>query len=564
MDATVDTYQLLRVLVDELYRSGVRHAVTSPGSRSTPLMLSLVRHGSIACHSQIDERAAGFFGLGLAKASRSPVVLACTSGTAAAEYLPAVVEAHEAGVPLIVLTADRPPELREVGAGQAIDQVGLFGRNVRWGFDFGTHQASTERLRWVRSLGCRLVHAATAGDRPGPVHLNVALREPLVLDGPLPKSDPVPGRRNGAPWLERPRASASLSPLPVGRRTVVVAGRNERDPGLPAAIRSYAEATGSVLLADPLSGARMGCSAIAHYDALLRHAPFAAAQQPDLVIRVGDLPTSKPLRTWLAGLDASIPQVGFACESTWADPDGVLHALLDGDPATSLIAAAGDAVPGEEGWRAAWRQADAAAAAAIEAVLAGEPLTEPQVARTLAAALPAEATFVVASSMPVRDLETFAPTRDDGGPRILANRGANGIDGTLATALGVAAAGDHVTVLLGDVAFAYDLSALLSVRRLGLALTMVVVDNGGGGIFDFLSVSTQVDAFEEHVATPTGLDVVAAAAALGLPPTEVRTAAQLQTALGASGSAAVIVRTSRAENVTHHREVWAAVAAVLT
>src|SRR4051812_21060311 len=208
--ADTDIHLLLRAFVDELVRGGVTDACTSPGSRSTPLVLALARDGRLRCTSHIDERSGGFFALGLAKATRRPVVLACTSGTAAAEYLPAVVEAHEAGVPLLVLTADRPPELRQAGAGQAIDQVKLYGDAVRWFFEVGTgHEATPERVRWMRALACRAVWA-TLGDRPGPVHLNFPFREPLVPDGPL-GDDPQPGRADGAPWLARPAAAPASS-----------------------------------------------------------------------------------------------------------------------------------------------------------------------------------------------------------------------------------------------------------------------------------------------------------------------------------------------------------------
>ncbi|MEZ5124583.1 MAG: 2-succinyl-5-enolpyruvyl-6-hydroxy-3-cyclohexene-1-carboxylic-acid synthase, partial [Solirubrobacterales bacterium] len=283
MTPTTDTYLLLRAFVDELWRSGATDACTSPGSRSTPVVLSLVRDGRLRCHSHVDERASAFFALGLAKATRRPVVVACTSGTAAAEYLPAVVEAHEAGVPLIVLTADRPPELRDTGAGQTIDQVKLYGGAVRWFVDFAPHEASPARLRWARSLACRVAWAASgATGRPGPVHVNVPLREPLVPDAPLP-ADPLPGRPGGVAWLRRPAAAPASSAdalaeaLAGARRPVIVAGRSERNPHVPAAIMRLAGSLRAPVLADTLSGARRGAQAIAHYDALLRVETFAGA-----------------------------------------------------------------------------------------------------------------------------------------------------------------------------------------------------------------------------------------------------------------------------------------------
>ncbi len=567
MTPTTDSYLLLRAFVDELVRCGVRDACTSPGSRSTPVVLSLVRDGRLRCHSHLDERDGAFFAVGLAKASRRPVVLACTSGTAAAEYLPAVVEAHEAGVPLVVLTADRPPELRDVGAGQTIDQVKLYGTSARWFVDLGIHEASAERLRWARSLACRVAQAAAGGGgRPGPVHVNVPLREPLVPDAPLPADDPLPGRPGDAPWLARPApsppssADALLAALDGADRPLVVAGRSERDPELPDAVAAFAAAIGAPLLADTLSNARRGPSAIAHYDALLR-APDRLGPDtlaPDLVIRVGDLPTSKPLRAWLAGLDTNVPQLAFDAEAVWHDPAGAVSVALAGDPASSLrAAAAGSRPPVDPSWPERWRAADAAAARAIDAVLGDGALNEPLVARTVAATLSADAVLFVASSMPVRDLETFAAARDDG-PRVLCNRGANGIDGTIASALGAAASGAPTTLLIGDVALAYDASALLAMSRLGLDLTIVLVDNGGGGIFEFLAVSGEADAFEEHVATPPGLDAERVAALHGVEHVPVATAAELRARLGRPGARLLHARTDRAENVARPRRGWEA------
>ncbi len=573
-----DSHLLLRAVADELVRCGVTDAVTSPGSRSTPIVLALARERGLRTHSHVDERAAAFFALGLAKASRRPVALTCTSGTAAAEYLPAVIEAHEAGVPLLVLTADRPPELRDSGAGQTIDQVKLYGAAVRWYVDLGIHEASTASVRWARALACRAVWTARgATGRPGPVQVDVPLREPLVPAGPL-GDDPQPGRPGGAPWLARPAAApassaGTLSAAVVDHeRVVVVAGRAERDPRLPDVIEAFADAAGAPLLADTLSGARRSPNAIAHYDALLRDERFAAAQRPELVLRVGDLPTSKPLRAWLAGLEPSVPQLAFDPEAVWHDPDATLHAALAGDPGASLLHAAADLAErgaAREGgsWLASWRTADAAAAAAIDAALGDGALSEPLVARTVAAALPAAATLFVASSMPVRDLETFAAVREDA-PRVLCNRGANGIDGTIASALGVAATGAPTTLLIGDVALAYDHSALLALRRDGgTSLTIVLVDNGGGGIFDFLPVGgpAQADVFERHVATPTGLEPERLAALYGLAHTPVFTAAELRAALAAPapGLRLLHVRTDRAENVTLHRRIWDAVSAAL-
>jgi 2-succinyl-5-enolpyruvyl-6-hydroxy-3-cyclohexene-1-carboxylate synthase len=561
MTAT-DTYLLLRAFCDELARCGLEHACTSPGSRNTPILLSLVREPRIRCWSHIDERCAAFFALGAAKAAGRPVALTCTSGTAAANYLPAVIEAGQARVPLIVLTADRPPELRDNGAGQAIDQLKLYGDAVKWFCEVGVDTATPDTLRWIRQLACRAYQTAASG-RPGPVHLNFPLREPLILDAPLPE-DPVPGRADGRPWVQRAASRAAASPAATpsaSARGVIIAGRSERGASLGDAAARAADRLGWPLLADPLSGARHGPTAIATYDLLLREPGFAERAAPDLVIRVGDLPTSKPLRAWLASLPG-VEQLSLDSEAAWEDPAAVVSDVDAGDPATALDALAAGA-PADPAWLAAWTEADAAAGTALSDDLGGDILSEPLTVRLLGELGP-EATLVVASSMPIRDAELYLPagTRGRGGARILSNRGANGIDGTVSTAFGVAAASNHpVVLLIGDVALAHDIGGLIAARQLGLDLTIVVLNNDGGGIFHILAVSGEADAFEEHVATPHGLDFAKAAALYGLQHTRAQTAAQLADAIARPGI--VEVRTDRAENLDLHRRLAdAALAAV--
>jgi 2-succinyl-5-enolpyruvyl-6-hydroxy-3-cyclohexene-1-carboxylate synthase len=570
--SATDAYLLLRAFCQELARCGVTDACTSPGSRSTPIVLSLAREPGLRAWSHVDERVAGFFALGLAKASGRPVAVACTSGTAAAELAPAVIEAHEARVPLIVLTADRPPELRDVGAGQTIDQIKLYGGAVKQFVELGTHDATPSRMRWIRALACRLCWTALDG-RPGPVHVNLPLREPLVLEASLPPADvdPEPARADGRPWVAHPVVPAPAAPPPVPvaptPRTVVVAGRDERDPALGEALAAFAVAARCPLLADPLSGARRGPNAIAHYDQLLRDVALATELRPQLVLRIGDLPTSKPLRAWLASLDG-VEQVAIDGEGIWHDPAGVVSARVDGNPRALLAALAAEhRDAGDSAWLARWRDADDAAAAAIAATL-GDELSEPRVAAELVAALPSEALLFTAASMPIRDLETFAPARE-APPRILSNRGANGIDGTVAAALGAAAAGDGPVILhIGDVALAYDLTALLSARRLRIDLVIVLVNNDGGGIFHFLPVAREGTDFEEHVATPHGLDFAQAAALFGARHVPVASPSELRDALGAvlgaGGVTIVEVRTDRDDNVALHRRVSDAVAAALS
>jgi 2-succinyl-5-enolpyruvyl-6-hydroxy-3-cyclohexene-1-carboxylate synthase len=598
-------YVLLRVFVDELARCGMRAACTSPGSRGAPLVLSLAREPRVRCYSHIDERCAGFFALGLAKASGLPVAVTCTSGTAAAELLAAAVEAREARVPLLLLTADRPAELRENGAGQAIDQLKLFGSAAKWFFEVGVHEARREQLRWMRTLACRAYWTALEG-RPGVVHLNFPLREPLVSEDELP--DDGSGRPDGAPYVAReapvrtgwPARRASDARLPEllagARRGVLVAGRDERDSQLPSAAAAFAKAAGWPLLADPMSGARRGKAAVAHYDALLRDEQIAATLRPDVVLRVGDLPVSKPLRTWLAGLDG-VPQVALDPEGAWQDPASVLTTSLALEPAGALRALSerlaeqsAARAPADADWLAGWRAADERAAQAIAGVIGETGLSEPAVAAELGVLLPSEATLFVSSSMPVRDIETFWPVREDP-PRVLCNRGANGIDGTVSAAFGAAADDTGpVVLLIGDVALAHDIGGLLAASRLGLKLTIVLLDNDGGGIFDFLplagaSMALAPDAptgrattaagadaaagvddiYTRHIATPTGLDFAQAAALYGLEHQLVTSVTELRAALErvlspAVGSTIVHVRTERSQNVELHRRVWRAVA----
>jgi 2-succinyl-5-enolpyruvyl-6-hydroxy-3-cyclohexene-1-carboxylate synthase len=577
MTPTTDTYLLLRAFVDELARCGMSAACTSPGSRCAPLVLTLAREERLRCYSHIDERCAGFFALGLAKASGLPVAVACTSGTAVAELLPAAIEAREARVPLLLLTADRPPELRENGAGQAIDQLKLFGDAAKWFFEAGTHDAAPKRLRWMRTLACRAYWTALEG-RPGVVHLNFSLREPLVTDELLPEDDS--GRPDGRPYVSRPHtrlvASAKDSALhdllSGAQRGVVVAGRHERNTPLGKAAAAFAQAAGGPLRAEPLSGARRGPAAVAHYDALLREESFAHWAVPDLVLRVGDLPVSKPLRTWLAGLDG-VRQVALDPEGAWQDPSSVLSHCLAVDPIEALTQATDALLPVDEDWSASWRSADELAAEAILGILNSDGLDEPSVAVELGVLLPQEATLFVASSMPVRDIETFWPVRDDP-PRVLCNRGANGIDGTASSAFGVAAAGGGPVVLLtGDVALAHDTGGLLAASRLDLKLTIVLLDNGGGGIFDFLPVSgaamaQQNDIYTRHIATPTGLDFAKAAALYGMAHERADTttafrAAMEQALSPKAGSTIVQVHTDRTANVHLHRSVWQSVSRAL-
>jgi 2-succinyl-5-enolpyruvyl-6-hydroxy-3-cyclohexene-1-carboxylate synthase len=559
MTATAQ-YLLLRALCDELACCGMQHACTAPGSRSTPIVLSLAREPRVRCWSHIDERCAGFFALGAAKASGRPVAITCTSGTAAANLAPAVIEAHEARVPLIVLTSDRPPELRDVGAGQTIDQLKLYGGAVKWFHELDVAEATPDRLRWIRQLACRGYWTALDG-RPGPIHFNVPLREPLVLGvEPLPHDDTA--RPDGRPYVTRALATpAPPSELPVlPPRGLVVAGRHERDTELGHAVARFAERAAYPLFADPLSGARHGPASIPRYDLLVRDPSFTERMRPELVIRVGDLPTSKPLRTWLATLH-DVEQIALDPEGAWQDPAGVLSSAIAAD-STATLRAMTPPGPIDPDWLAEWRAADNAAGQTIEQTL-GDEVSEPLVAARLPDWLSPDDILFVASSMPIRDLELFSPAHELA-PRILANRGANGIDGTVSAAFGAAAATDRsVTLLIGDVAVAHDIGGLLAALRLDLKLTIVLLNNDGGGIFHFLPVAGERDAFEEHVATPHGLDFAQAARLYGCeyeqPETPEALRAALERTAAATATTIIEVRTDREQNLALHRKIAAAV-----
>jgi 2-succinyl-5-enolpyruvyl-6-hydroxy-3-cyclohexene-1-carboxylate synthase len=506
------TYAPLQAFVEELRRCGVRHAVTSPGSRNAPIALTLAAQEGIEAVSVLDERSAGFAALGMAKASGRPVAVTCTSGTAAANLHPAVVEAHEARVPLLVLTADRPPELREVGAGQAIDQIKLYGTAAKWFVEVGTHEPGRETAIHHRALACRAYWTALGG-RPGPVHLNFPLREPLA---PAPEELDAAdweGRPDGRPWTEvRAHADAPHSAdvhvvadrIAAEPRGAIVCGPCHEDVA-NAAARLAAEA-GWPLLAEPTSGVRCGehdrSHVIAHYDVLLRIPAFAAANAAGLVLRVGDMPTSKPLRAFVA----EAPQIVVDPHGAWHEPTRTAELVLQSGAERTLDALAAvvemRARERDDGWVQRWRETDAKVALALEAapddfegkVLAG---IEPE--------LPDEAVVWVSSSMPIRDVESFFP-QSGKRLRFLANRGANGIDGVVSSALGAAVAtGLPTWVLIGELALQHDVGGLLAARRAGVELEILCIDNGGGGIFDFLPVAEHADpgAYEAHIATPS-------------------------------------------------------------
>lgn len=499
------------VLVVTLHRLGLRHAVISPGSRSTPLTVQFARHPGIEAIPVLDERSAAFFALGLARRSRRPVVLLCTSGTAGANYFPAVIEAQESGVPLLVITADRPPEMRECRSGQTIDQQKLFGAHVNFYHELAVPSADSGLLRYLRQTVAQ-AWERTQWPSGGPVHLNAPFRDPLppIADGTADKlRDELKERSFFSALTPAPRSRMVLrSPVRLGGRGVIVAGQVR-----PADPVAYAKAVGRIsrqlgwpVLADALSPlrnhARHVPELITAYDTIARSEPLRKQLQPAQVLCLHDWPVSKALRQWLGGADAAVTFLRTDGQNADAlhGRTRVLHSQVE-ELAGQLQAGAKP-----HGWLAAWRRAGKSAAASLVRQLnALEWMFEGKAAGLLPGLLQKGTPVFVANSMPVRDLDFFWPCNDRG-HAVHCNRGANGIDGTLSTALGVAHGAAPAVLLTGDLALLHDTNGFLVAQKLRGSLTIVLINNHGGGIFEHLPVAQFNPPFEEFFATPQAVD----------------------------------------------------------
>jgi 2-succinyl-5-enolpyruvyl-6-hydroxy-3-cyclohexene-1-carboxylate synthase len=551
-----------RTLVDEWARNGVELAVVCPGSRNTPLSLALARDPRVAVDVVLDERSAAYRALGFGLATGRPAVVCCTSGTAAVNLHPAVVEAHHARVPLLVCTADRPAELHEWGAAQTIDQTRLYGGAVRWFHDPGPPEAPADaNARW-RALACRAV-AHACGPPAGPVHLNLPFREPLVPTGaPLVET---PGRALGRPWARSTVARREPAPADVERVADVVRAspRGLLVAGSGACLdvdvaRAFTRATGWPLLADPLSQLRRDEDCIATYEALLRDDAFAGTHRPDVVVRVGAPLTSKLANAWLDTASTVLVDPDRA----WSDPGRAACERVEAEPSAYLRALT-ELVPGDPDpqWAASWTRADELARRALAGVLDADVACEARVARDTADAVPDGGTLLVASSLPVRALEwCMTPRRD---MRVLANRGANGIDGFVSTAFGVArATAGPVVALCGDLCFLHDTNGLLG-GDTSPPVTFVVVDNDGGGIFEYLP-QRELAEFEELFATPQAADVGDVARAHGVDAERVELATLPKLVSETPDRArALIVSVDRTSARAQHGRLWSAVATAL-
>ena len=561
------------LIVEELLRCGIDFFCVAPGSRSTPLVAALAANEKARSLIHFDERGTAFAALGHARATGSPAAWITTSGTAVANGLPAVVEAASDGVPMVLLTADRPPELRQTGANQTIDQPDIFGDYVRWRFDLPAPDPGIDPAMVLTTVDQA---AYRAGRTPqGPVHLNLMFREPLLPDPEDEDvlSGPSSWVRSGNPYTRYAATKPAVYEMEIHRlwetlrtvkRGLIVAGRLASCKQGEAVLR-FADTLGWPLLPDIGSQIRLGTDGLAaHYDALLAGDSFAGSHAPEAVVHVGGRVLSKRLEQFLAHSRPD-PYVVVRENPFRLDPaHRVTHSVEANvlDFCSALVRAATEVPPAmDSSWTAGWREASEEVGRYLDGVSSGEP-NEPLVARVLAQKVPADHGLVVASSMPVRDLDTYAAT--DGAPvPVAANRGASGIDGTVATAAGFARGlGRPVTLLIGDLAMLHDLNSLAMLRD--VHVVVVVLNNDGGGIFSFLPIAGHEEFFEPYFGTPQGVGFEPAAKMFGLAYEHPGTMDEFVEAYGsacARGSSTLIeMRTDRGENVSLHRRLLQEVA----
>lgn len=573
MDHTEILTRYTANFVDELINNGVEHVIISPGSRSTPLALAFSEHEGIREWVIIDERSAAFFALGLAKQTKSAVALVCTSGTAVANYFPAVVEAHYSRVPLILLTADRPHELRDVGAPQAIDQLHLFGNYVKWFQEMAIPEASVEMLSYVRQKASRSVYIAQEGN-PGPVHLNFPFREPLTLDFSLEgiwehKAYSENSYRyplDGKKQLTLDQLEAFINRLKGKQKGLIVCGPQGDDEIFPEKVAELAEQWRLPILADPLSQLRTGRHSkgniIETYDALLKNEAIRERFKPDFIIRFGAMPVSKSYLFFIKE-NKNVPQFIVENHSGYREPTGNVTDFIFADPVhfcEGLLEL--DKPNFSYEWLQEWQAMNETAK---NHLLTGveERITEGEAIRGLQKVIPENSTLYVGNSMAVRDVDTFF-LNDEKNISILANRGANGIDGMVSSGAGAGAAAERVTLVLGDLSFFHDMNGLHAVKHYGINLTILLINNNGGGIFSFLSQAENPKHFEALFGTPLNLEFSKAAEMYGAnyfnPETEEDLKRDLEESYQMRGLSIVEVMTDREENVKWHRSKWQAIA----
>jgi 2-succinyl-5-enolpyruvyl-6-hydroxy-3-cyclohexene-1-carboxylate synthase len=555
------------VLVETLYRLGLRQVVISPGSRSTALTIAFARHGGIEAIPVLDERSAAFFALGLAKGGSRAVALVCTSGTAGANYFPAIIEAQESGVPLLVITADRPPEMRECRSGQTIDQQKLYGSHVNFYHEFAVPVADLPMLQYLRQT---LIHAWERTQWPdaGPVHLNAPFRDPLapIENDSAKRLQKLLREEVFFADVQPPiRVSARVEPTGfpfAAKRGIIIAGPMEdsASPEYASIVAGLARDLGWPVLADGLSGLRGASgqfpSFITHYDAIVRSKRALSRLKPDVVLCLGGWPTSKPLRVWLEKCAPKVWLLSKRVQNQDALHLATRHLRCGVGEFASSLGSPGNTT---SDYVAAWREAESAAARSFARSLAKADKFEGMAVVNLAQALPASTPVFVANSMPVRDLEYFWPANERS-HRIYFNRGANGIDGTLSSALGVAHDNLPAVLLTGDLALLHDTNGFLLKPRFRGGLTIVLINNNGGGIFEHLPVAQFDPPFEEFFATPQEVSFSKLAGAYGVPHVLVRDwrhFAGLMAKLPKRGIRVLEIRTDRKADAAFRKKLFA-------
>ncbi|WHX99699.1 2-succinyl-5-enolpyruvyl-6-hydroxy-3-cyclohexene-1-carboxylic-acid synthase [Neobacillus sp. DY30] len=557
----------LAAFVSEIVLSGIKDVVVSPGSRSTPMAMVMAEHPEINIHIHVDERSAAFFALGIAKVTNKPVAILCTSGTAAANYFPAIIEARYSRVPLLVLTADRPHELREVGAPQAIDQLHLYGQHVKWFADMALPESSTEIIRYARTVGARA--AAIASQAPaGPVHLNFPFREPLI-----PKMDETIFQLEERPmgYVKVLNGELTISENEIkdislklnGYKNGIIVCGNIADNRFAQAVTDLSDMLKFPILADPLSQLRSGQhqldNIVETYDTFLRNEDAKSYLKPDVILRFGAMPLSKALTIFLKE-NHQAEQFVIDGAGGWRDPASLSTEMIYCNETIfceRMLAVSEKRTCGE--FLDKWLAVNNLTKANMELIKDNQQLSEGRLFYQLADMLPEGAALFVGNSMPIRDLDSFF-LNNEKSIKVIANRGANGIDGTVSTALGAGLYSQPLYLVVGDLTFFHDLNGLIAAKLYGIDITIIVVNNNGGGIFSFLPQAQHPKNFERLFGTPLNLDFEHAVRMFNGHFTKVQDWEQLGALMNQSNEAKGLnvyeVVTHRDSNLAEHRKFW--------
>ncbi|MBD8068549.1 2-succinyl-5-enolpyruvyl-6-hydroxy-3-cyclohexene-1-carboxylic-acid synthase [Bacillus sp. PS06] len=569
MKTTDKLTNYIGAFVDELVRVGVENVVISPGSRSTPIAILMAEHDEMKTYMNIDERSAAFFALGMAKSQQKPVALLCTSGTAAANYYPAIVEAHYSRIPLIVITADRPHELRDVGAPQAIDQTHLYGKHVKWFVDLALPEETNEMNRYVRTVAARAAGKAMSAPA-GPVHLNVPLREPLVPNLTLPDLF-TQGRKLhnkqvnvvlGTSELEETQLSEIVAVLEMRKKGIIICGELYDDE-FAHSVTMLAEKLQFPILADPLSQLRSGTHSkemiIDSYDAFLRNQEFTTAFVPEIIIRFGAMPVSKALLLYLKK-HPDVLQFVIDGDGGWREPTLLADEMIFCQE-TSFCQTLVNHLPEKAAtkWSTSWLEINQLTKKHLGERVEEHSLFEGRVIQELQFALPEHSLMFVGNSMPIRDLDSFFITTEKD-IQLMANRGANGIDGVVSSAIGASTSGRNTVLVIGDLSFYHDLNGLLAAKLNELDLTVILINNDGGGIFSFLPQSREEKHFEYLFGTPSGIEFEHAINMYNghymNPESWAGFTEAVEKSIHSKGLSVIELKTNRLENVGYHQNLW--------